>query len=140
MVAYEEREISSIKALKVTYEGRWHHSKSWSASTTSKLDLPGEYNVSATFNVSDLSPFDVSDDLRTNPSQEEGNDECTANKWSADLIQVPIGPVTRVRAKRFKEILNAFIQSIWVEESSWRSNRDDKSVVQDWVSVVQALE
>ncbi|KAH9744256.1 hypothetical protein KPL70_003624 [Citrus sinensis] len=27
-----------------------------------KLDLPGEYNVSATFNVSDLSPFDVGED------------------------------------------------------------------------------
>ena len=40
-----------------------------------RLDLPGEYNVSATFNVSDLSPFDVSDDLRTNPLQEERNDE-----------------------------------------------------------------
>ena len=40
-----------------------------------KLDLPGEYNVSATFNVTDLSPFDVGDDLRTNPFQEEGNDE-----------------------------------------------------------------
>jgi hypothetical protein len=28
------------------------------------LDLPGEYNISATFNVSDLSPFDVGDDSR----------------------------------------------------------------------------
>ena len=27
-----------------------------------KLDLPGEYNISATFNDSDLSPFDVGDD------------------------------------------------------------------------------
>ena len=36
-----------------------------------KLDLPGEYNDSATFNVSDLSPFDVGDDLRKNPFQEE---------------------------------------------------------------------
>src|SRR5436190_13075011 len=34
-----------------------------------KLDLPGEYNVSATFNVADLSPFDAGDDLRTNPFQ-----------------------------------------------------------------------
>ena len=33
-----------------------------------KLDLPGEYSVSATFNVSDLSLFDVGDDLRKNPS------------------------------------------------------------------------
>src|SRR3954465_12123719 len=40
-----------------------------------KLDLPGEYNVSATFNVADLSPFDAGVDLRTNPFQEEGNDE-----------------------------------------------------------------
>ena len=31
-----------------------------------KLDLPNEYNVSSTFNVTDLSPFDVGDDLRTN--------------------------------------------------------------------------
>ena len=29
-----------------------------------KLDLPGEYNVSATFNVTDLSPFDADHDLR----------------------------------------------------------------------------
>ena len=40
-----------------------------------KLDLPGEYNVSATFNVSDLSPFDVGEDSRTNPFEERGNDE-----------------------------------------------------------------
>ncbi|KAH9724552.1 hypothetical protein KPL70_007529 [Citrus sinensis] len=31
-----------------------------------KLDLPSEYNVSATFNVSDPSPFDVGEDSRTN--------------------------------------------------------------------------
>jgi hypothetical protein len=28
-----------------------------------KLDLLGEYNVSATFNVTDLTPFDVGDEL-----------------------------------------------------------------------------
>ena len=37
-----------------------------------KLDLPGEYNVNATFNVTDLSPFVVGEDLRANPSQEGG--------------------------------------------------------------------
>ena len=39
-----------------------------------KLDLPGEYNVHATFNVSDLNPFDVCDelDLRTNPFKKKG--------------------------------------------------------------------
>ena len=34
-----------------------------------KLDLPGEYSVSASFNVSNLSPFDAGDDLRASPSQ-----------------------------------------------------------------------
>ena len=57
-----------------------------------------------------------------------------------DPIQVPIGPVTRARAKKFKETLNAFIQRIWAEESSWRSKGDDKSDVQDWVFVIQVLE
>ena len=40
-----------------------------------KLDLPGECNISVTFNVSDLSHFDVGDDSRTNPFEEKGNDE-----------------------------------------------------------------
>jgi hypothetical protein len=62
-----------------------------------KLDLLGEYTVSATFNVTDLSPFDVGDDLRANPFQ-EGNDgdQGTASK---DLVQTPIGLVTRARAQ-----------------------------------------
>ena len=51
-----------------------------------KLDFLGEYNVSATFNVTDLSPFDIGDDLRTNPFQEKVNDEGTTNKWNADPI------------------------------------------------------
>ena len=74
-----------------------------------KLDLLGEYSVSATFNVSNLSPFDVDDDLGTNPSQEEGNGEGTTNKWSVEPIQVPIGLVTRAKVKRFKETLNVLI-------------------------------
>jgi hypothetical protein len=35
-----------------------------------KVDLSGEYGVSATFNVSDLSSFDVGDDSRLNPFEE----------------------------------------------------------------------
>ena len=39
-----------------------------------KLDLLGEYNISATFNVSDISPFDVGDDSRMNPFEKREND------------------------------------------------------------------
>ena len=42
-----------------------------------KLDLKGESNVSTTFNVTDLVPFDfdVGFDSRTNLLEEGGNDE-----------------------------------------------------------------
>ncbi|EEF43377.1 conserved hypothetical protein, partial [Ricinus communis] len=38
------------------------------------LDLPGEYNVSASLNVTDLSSFDIGEDSRMNPFEEEEND------------------------------------------------------------------
>ncbi|XP_052877267.1 uncharacterized protein LOC128283891 [Gossypium arboreum] len=37
-----------------------------------KVDMPGDYNVSTTFNVSDLSPFDADFDLRTSHFEEGG--------------------------------------------------------------------
>lgn len=42
------------------------------------IDLPGKYNVSCTFNVADLSPFDFEGglELRKNPFQ-EGKDDTT---------------------------------------------------------------
>ena len=40
-----------------------------------KLDLQGEYNISVTFNVSDLLPFDIEgEDSRVNPFEEGGSD------------------------------------------------------------------
>ena len=41
---------------------------------TYKIELLGEYNVSTTFNISDLSPFDVGSDSRTNLFEEGEND------------------------------------------------------------------
>ena len=59
-----------------------------------KLDLRGEYNVSSTFNVADLTPFDVGNedlDLRTNPFKEREDDMNS----TADPLHVPEGPITR---------------------------------------------
>ena len=41
-----------------------------------ELELPGEYGVSTTFNIFYLCPFDSNNalDLKTKPSQDEGND------------------------------------------------------------------
>ena len=55
-----------------------------------KIDLPGEYNVSSTFNVADLSPFDFSDS-RSNLVEEGGND-------------------TRSKARQMRSKLNGTIQ------------------------------
>ncbi|XP_040938023.1 uncharacterized protein [Gossypium hirsutum] len=71
-----------------------------------KLDLPGEYNVSATFNVADLSFYDIGDDLGTNRFEERGNDTTTPPELSAaneDPLKLPVGPITRARAKRFED-------------------------------------
>ena len=57
-----------------------------------------------------------------------------------DLIQIPVGPITRARAKKFKENLNVFILRILNEKSSWSSKGKDKSVDQEWRTMVQALE
>ncbi|KAL8521206.1 hypothetical protein ACS0TY_011662 [Phlomoides rotata] len=35
-------------------------------------------------------------------------------------IQVPNGPVTRERAKKFKEVLNGLIQEVWTQENARR--------------------
>ena len=81
-----------------------------------KFDLPGEYGVHATFNVADLSPFYADDefDLGTNHLQEEGTNE-GAPRINGDhdqVIQVPLGPVTRARAKKMRESLQALLCTI----------------------------
>jgi hypothetical protein len=66
-----------------------------------KIDFPCEYGVSTTFNVSDLTLFDVGDDLRSNPFEERGDDEDqpnTKHNHVNDPLEVPIRPITRVRA------------------------------------------
>jgi hypothetical protein len=82
-----------------------------------KVDLPGEYNVSATFNVSDLSPFDVGEDSRSNPFEERGNDGNQSGPSLKDPLQVPYGPITRSRAKKTKEAMQGLMQSTWDEAS-----------------------
>jgi hypothetical protein len=65
-----------------------------------KVDLLGEYNVSATFNVKDLSRYlkDVDDfDLRTNHFQLEGNMNHDSNMERVDsnVHGLSDGPMTR---------------------------------------------
>ncbi|XP_057422694.1 uncharacterized protein LOC130716712 [Lotus japonicus] len=77
-----------------------------------KIELPGEYNISSTFNVSDLSLFDADGgefDLRSNPFQEGGNDEDKDKDKGHGALKGLGGPMTRARAKRAKEALQQMI-------------------------------
>jgi hypothetical protein len=96
-----------------------------------KLDLPGEYHISATFNVSDLSLFDVGDDSRSNPFKERGNDE-NQQAPLKDSLHVPVGPITRARSKKIKEALNGLIQNIWADSTTGHSKlgpKEDEGVI-----------
>jgi hypothetical protein len=90
-----------------------------------KLDLPGEYNISATFNVSDFSLFDVGDDSRSNPFKERGNDE-NQQVPLKDPLHVSVGPITRARSKKIKEALNGLIQDIWADSTTGHSKLGPK--------------
>ena len=95
-----------------------------------KLELPGEYNISATYNVSDVSPFDVGDDSRTNPFEERGNDENL--QAFKDPLHVPLGPITRARSKKIKVALNGLIQEILVDSNAGHSKlgpKEDEGVI-----------
>jgi hypothetical protein len=77
--------------------------------------LPGEYGVSATFNVYDLTLFDVGNDSRSSPFKERGNDADQPNikrNHANDPLEVPIGLITRAGAKKLKEALNELVQNI----------------------------
>ena len=94
-----------------------------------KLDLPGEYTVRATFNITKLSPFDASDDLRINPFQEEGNNGSMAKEWSVDPLKIPLGPMTQARDKRFKEALHVLIRDAHVEEAHVFNSKKETNMV-----------
>jgi hypothetical protein len=64
-------------------------------------------------------------------------DQDTASK---DLVQVPIGPVTRARAKKFKDVLNGLIQELWAQANSWRPIEHDPRRQQRIVTLIQVLE
>jgi len=64
--------------------------------------------VSATFNVVDLSFFYVGNNSRSNPFEERGNDVIQA--IPKDPLEVPVGLVTRLRVKRFKEAFNGLLR------------------------------
>ncbi|PON36202.1 hypothetical protein PanWU01x14_330320 [Parasponia andersonii] len=124
---------------------------------TYKLELPGEYGISVSFNVADLSPFDASDDLRINPFQEGENDANVADQLhvqeeehsrglgrtqgqhSRDPLSLPNEPITRLRAKRFKKALNGLIQYIGEMTNTWRPDISPNQIQGNLITMIKVL-
>jgi hypothetical protein len=74
-----------------------------------KVELLSEYSISVTYNVSDISLLDVGDDSREESFKKKGNDAILAST-PRDPLKVPLGLVTRLRAKKFKKAINGLLQ------------------------------
>ncbi|KAA3473497.1 succinate dehydrogenase [ubiquinone] flavoprotein subunit, mitochondrial-like [Gossypium australe] len=64
-----------------------------------KLDLPGEYRISATFNGQ--------------ITLKRGDDAILAREATADPIELPQGPITWSRAKKFQDAIASHIDRAW---------------------------
>jgi len=76
------------------------------------VDLSSEYSVSATFNVYDLTLFDVGDDSMSNPFEKWGDDVDQPNtklNHAKDPLEVLGGSITTARTKKLKEALNGLV-------------------------------
>ena len=52
-----------------------------------------------------------------------------ARKWSADPLEISLGLMTGVRAKRFKEALNVLIRDTQVEEAHVFNSKEETKMV-----------
>ena len=76
-----------------------------------KIDFLGEFSVHFTFNVANLSHFDVGDDFsdsRTNPFEEEEDDK------DPGIPNVPTGPITRSKAMKIQQTFIVHLQN-WID-------------------------
>jgi len=100
--------------------------------------------VSATFNISDLSPFDVGVDSRTNPFEERGNDENHQGntiKASSDPLHIHGSPITKARAKKMQAALNGLIEKMWIENAIQDARHHELGLErrQGIVDIIQAI-
>ena len=56
-------------------------------------------------------------------------DRGMAKQWSANLLEISLGPMTRARAKRFKETLNFLIRDAQVEEIHMFNSKEETKMI-----------
>jgi hypothetical protein len=51
------------------------------------------------------------------------------------MLEVPVGLVTRLRAKRFKEVFNGLLQDIWAKMEFRKILNSEKQALINWIHV-----
>ena len=104
-----------------------------------KLELPGDYGVSATFNVADLTPYLALDedlDSGSNPFQEGEVDEGSSSQPPPSAPTLFEGPITRSRAKKLQSGMHAFVCYVCVKEARESNEPYAKAVCLTSVGIV----
>ena len=87
-----------------------------------KLELPSEFGISPTFNISDLRPYLGEEDeleSRTTPIQEGEDDEDITPTDTNDTPQDDIqGPITRARARQLNLQVSSFLSNVYCESEN----------------------
>ena len=79
-----------------------------------KLNLPVEFGVSPTFNIADLKPYLGEEDeleSRTPQMQEGEDDEDINTNDTSTPTRVPVGPITRARARHINHQVSSLLSS-----------------------------
>jgi hypothetical protein len=95
-----------------------------------KADLPCEYDVNTLFNISDLSLFDISDNLKLNHFEKRGDNAIQI--IPKDPLEVSYGLIVRSIVKKLKDTFNELIYSIWVNMNFKKaifSTNDDQILI-----------
>ncbi|GMN51977.1 hypothetical protein TIFTF001_021115 [Ficus carica] len=73
-------------------------------------------------------------------SSSDGDMESSKAWKVADPIQVPVGPITRARAKKFKEALNGLIHEFWNQVNLCKPIDQGPRQPQRCINLIQILE
>ncbi|KAF8048472.1 hypothetical protein N665_2499s0001 [Sinapis alba] len=115
-----------------------------------KIDLQGKYDVSNSFNVTDLIPFIADEpDLRSNPFQEGGDDMIMDQSAKEDrdgelrdepaeeenVLTFSKGPMTRARTRKLIEAIGGLIRKSLKQEECLGGSL----ILQDTLITIQAI-
>ena len=104
-----------------------------------KVDIPGTYNMPATLNVADLSPFDMDVDSGTNLLEEGGADKHTSAHGMNKGIE-HTGQITRARAKELKSgfisLASSLVDDLYIKLNEHNEGLREEELKAFFISMV----